>query len=384
MSTSQEFFSLPPALPGGAVPQHVSDLASRLTGSSRSSLMLPDADSADLAIVAGSGFSLAVTDGVRVRLGEPVAGMVAQTKRPLLVNGEHDFIGGTRGRAGRYRSNAFMSVPVALDDGRCGVINVADPIGRETYETDDLESLQGLAQLVGQDLALSAQRQRMEAAQATIAKLQRELIWVQEAERTRLARELHDEAGHALTLAIFRLDLERVKSETPPEARDALSAAREAMLGCVATLNEMAFQLRPRILEDLGLVAALRTLVGQAQAPGSLRLDLRVMGQERALGKGLELVAFRVVQEALTNIHKHARASRGWVHVSFHRHMLHIVVQDNGRGLGPLADLPMTSSSQGLRGMRERLESYDGTLAIRARSRGGTLLDVRLPLAARD
>jgi len=358
------------------------ELAARLARGARASLMVPSPTSSELRVVAASGIPLGTVSSARVRLGEPVAGVVAETGRPLLVNGGNTFAEMIGQRVSQYSSTSFISAPVPLEEGGYGVLNVADPIGRERFQNEDLDAVEALARLIGREIVTERLRARLARAEESVADLRRELIWVQESERNRLARDLHDEAGHALTLAIFQIDLQRVRADLPPDVKDSLVQARDVMLNCATALNDMAFRLRPRILDDLGLVPALRTLI--AQGAEGLRVELQISGEERSLRSEVELVAFRVVQEALTNVRKHARAGRAWVHLAFDPDMLRILVQDNGIGIDRREALVGEHSSQGLRGMQERVGALGGTLAVGPRPARGTCLEVRLPLRSQE
>ena len=351
--------------------------ARRLTGGERASLMLPLADTPELRVVAATGLASDQLLDTRVRLGAPVAGLVAETGDALLINDEQAF----RTIVGRQplgdRSPAFISVPVPLASAGRGVLSIADPVGRAHFHRDDLGAIQGLAAMIGQLDSLRSQLARERAESATLRK---ELLWVQESERHRLARDLHDEAGHALTLAVFQIDLERIKSTLDPDTKAILTRARDAVMDCAMALNDMAFRLRPRILEDLGLVSAVRVLAAQVHEANSTQVHLDINGDIRALSAEAELVAFRVVQEGLTNVRKHAEAANAWVALTFHATALEIAVCDDGVGTTPREAMGNQHSSQGLRGMRERVELLGGTLDFARTSEAVTRLSVRIPV----
>lgn len=360
-------------------------LARQLVRSRRASLILPAAGGADLRLAAAIGLPDDIVAGALAPLGHSVAGIVSRERRALLVNDERTFLGVLGTRAPQYRPMPFISVPVPLADGGCGALNVTGPIGRATFNDADLDGVQQLGRLAGASLhSPPTPEPPGQVEEATIR--QQQQIDIQERERQRLARELHDEAGHVLTLAILRIDLERVKRSTAPAAREVLTDARDAIMEAATSLNDMAFRLRPRILEDLGLFPALRTLVAQAQVPDVLQIVLECDDDVPEMRGEVELVAFRIVQEALTNIRKHAAASSASIRLSFFDQALRVVVQDNGvgidvpgRGEGPLT----AAGGEGLRGMRERVEVLGGSLAIDARRQGGTRVAAILPLRSR-
>jgi signal transduction histidine kinase len=217
--------------------------------------------------------------------------------------------------------------------------------------------------------------------QDVVAQLRRQMIQAQEDERRRVASDLHDEAGHALTTAIFRLDLEM--AHLPPDAREAratLDRARDSLLECAMTLHSIAFALRPRILEDLGLGAALRSLAAQTMEVDAVQVGLTIEGEEQQLDETVELTVFRIVQEALTNVRKHARATQVWVRLTYGRPQLTVTIEDDGVGLDTPNVTPGRQSGLGLVGMYERLQTHGGRLEIGGREGGGARLVARLPL----
>ncbi len=352
-------------------------LAQRLAGGERASLMLPLIATRELQVVAANGLASDQLIHTRVRLGAPVAGLVAETGHALLVNSEQEFAAIVGRQPLEERSAAFISVPVPLASMGRGVLNIADPIGRTRFHSDDFSAIQGLATMIGQ---LDSLRTQLAEEHDKISTLRKELLWVQESERHGLARDLHDEAGHALTIAVFQIDLERIKPTTDPDTKATLTRARDAMMDCATVLNDMAFRLRPRVLEDLGLISALRVLMTQIYDANGPRVSLDLEGIVRTLNPAVELVAFRVVQEALTNVRKHAGAAHAWVEVAFQATALEISVRDDGIGTTSQEAMGNQHSSQGLRGMRERVEMLDGTLEFTRTSDQITCLHVRLPL----
>jgi signal transduction histidine kinase len=342
--------------------------------------MLPGGGTDELQIMAASGIPPGALAGARVRSDQSVSGIVARTRQPLLHNGP---VRTEQSWSGRYRSGSFISVPVPLPDGRCGILNVADPVDEEPFQPDDLAALQDFAASIARELDDLSAAERVRQLNETVWQLQRRVIQAQEDERRRLSRELHDEASHALTRTIFRIDFRLLGlSQEDDAARAILVGAREDLAECANTLHSIAFSLRPRILEDLGLGAALRSLVAQLNTDGALAINLTISGWERRLGEDTELAAFRVVQEALTNVRKHAQATTVAVALEFKPGDLRLVVEDNGVGLARRGTTPRSRIGQGIGGMRERVEALEGTFALTGR-KGRTRVVVTLPLRGR-
>ena len=201
----------------------------------------------------------------------------------------------------------------------------------------------------------------------------RRALLVQEGERRRVARELHDEVGQTLTGVM--LQVEGLAGTIPDEFREQLDELRETARQGTEEVRRIARQLRPEALEDLGLqsaLAALATAFGeQAKVPIERRLD-----HGPPLSEEQELVVYRVAQEALTNVARHAGASKVELRLRRTDEQVVLAVRDDGRGL-PSAALP---SSHGIRGMRERAMLIGAQLTIIGPPDGGTEVKLAIPL----
>lgn len=351
-------------------------LAQRLVRGRRASLMLPLAGSDLLRVVAASGLSVEASQS-QVRVGDPISGIVAQRKQPILMNQTTPQLSE---RATRYTTGSFISVPVSIQDDQIGVLNVADPqVGY--FQTDDLAAIVSLAGQVGHSVAFASARQQVRQLEDANLRLRRQVVQVVEDERQRIARDLHDEAGHSITAAIFRLDL--ALNRLPADdagSRAMIDTVRSSLLDYAATLHALAFGLRPRILQDLGLAAALRSLVHQTEEGGTIEVTLRIEGEPAVLTEGLELLVFRVVQEALTNTRKHARATRVEIVLAYGVGQLSVSIEDNGVGMeATAAARQVARPSLGLGGMRDRVQLFGGTLSIGPGAAGGSRVAVWLP-----
>jgi two-component system, NarL family, sensor histidine kinase UhpB len=212
----------------------------------------------------------------------------------------------------------------------------------------------GLAQAFN-DMLARLEHERRESA--------RQALTVQEAERQRVARELHDEVGQIFTAMM--LQIESAAAHAPAQLHDELEELRETARTGATDVQRIAARLRPEALEDLGLQSALSALVSAFAEQTKIQTDktLEMPGQ---LDREQELVVYRVAQEALTNVARHARASR--VEVSLRRDGDDLVlrVRDDGQGLPPTA----MRSSNGIRGMRERAMLIGARLTLSTPGRG--------------
>jgi signal transduction histidine kinase len=204
-------------------------------------------------------------------------------------------------------------------------------------------------------------------------------------ERNRIARELHDVVAHSVSVMVIQTQAARRVAESDrAAARDALRSVQACGRDALMEMRRMIGVLRHGDAELAGATAPalsrLDALVARARAAG-LPVELRIEGEPRELSPGLDLVAFRIVQEALTNVIKHAGPARARVKVAFAPEALELEISDTGRGPGSsLGEASTPEVGHGLVGMRERLILYGGELqAGRARG-GGFLVRARVPL----
>jgi signal transduction histidine kinase len=211
------------------------------------------------------------------------------------------------------------------------------------------------------------------------------MLQSQEEERKRISRDLHDETAQELVGLMQRIDLCRLTAEDDYQVATALDELAELTGLTLAGVRRMSRDLRPLILEDLGLVAAVQAIGDdlEGQLPDG-RVFCEVIGGEHRLSPEEELTAFRVVQEALTNVRKHASdADRVYVTIHFKPESLQISVEDDGCGFHmPNAEHQPNGDHLGLIGMRERAELLGGTLTLDSHPGEGTQVMLDLPITA--
>jgi signal transduction histidine kinase len=206
------------------------------------------------------------------------------------------------------------------------------------------------------------------------------LISAQEEERRRLARELHDEVGQALSSIM--LDLAIAVDELPPDAtaaRERLSQSRAVAAQTMGELRKVIYDLRPEVLDQLGLIPALRSYAKSHLEGRNIRVQLRFQGLKARLPLPTETTLFRVMQEAITNVIRHSGATMVTVEITVKDSVLAASVADNGRGFD--VDTAFTlPESWGLRGIRERAISIGGELTIESQPDRGTRVKFEIPL----
>lgn len=215
-----------------------------------------------------------------------------------------------------------------------------------------------------------------------IKEMSSQVLTAHEAERKRIARELHDDTAQALTSIVVRLRLLE-RSTDDPQVQQNVGELRELTAGALESVRRMAMDLRPASLDDLGLVPALQAYADRFSDNWPTRVTVTVTGLRRRLRPDVELVLYRVVQEALTNIAKHSSASSAEVELSRRRNEVTLKITDNGVGFDPGGKSEANGSGLGLFGMRERMALVDGQLRIESSRGAGTIITAHVPLGAR-
>jgi two-component system sensor histidine kinase UhpB len=216
---------------------------------------------------------------------------------------------------------------------------------------------------------------RLEQDASELQQLSRRLIGAQEAERLRLARELHDEAAQGLTSLLVRLRL----------AQRRVQELREITASALEDVRRVALDLRPTILDDLGLASALEWRVDEFNKESTVQSTVEVRGMESRLPREIELALYRVGQEALSNVHRHAAATEVALRIVRTEEQVMLEVRDNGRGFSPQQQAHFDPESAlpdhgiGLLGMRERVAAIGGELIILSAPGQGTTIRALAP-----
>jgi len=223
------------------------------------------------------------------------------------------------------------------------------------------------------------ERQRLGERQnrEDLERLSARLVDAQEDERRTLARELHDEVGQALTAVNVDIGI-ALRGNIEPRARTALQEARDIAESTLRGVRDLSQLLHPSVLDDFGLPTTLDTHLRSFSQRTGIRAQLAETIDDR-LAPPIEVCVYRIVQEAMNNVAQHSGATACIVSLSAGGGELRLVIEDNGRGLGPQADTHPTRSGLGLIGMRERAQALGGTFVIGNRAGGGTRVAVTLP-----
>ena len=258
-------------------------------------------------------------------------------------------------------------VPLVVRGEAIGVLAAHDKLGPDAQFTDtDVR----LAETFASRAAVAVDLSERIARDAL-----RRVVDAQELERRRLARELHDETGQALTSILLGLKSLEETLQTD-ESRAATAGLRELVVETLQDVRRLAVELRPSVLDDFGLVAALENLSSSFAEQTGIAVDFGTALGEQRVPAEVETALYRIVQESLTNVVKHARARRVSIALTRMEGSVKAVVEDDGQGFDPAS----ADGGHGLVGMRERLALLGGRLRIESRPGSGTTIAADVPI----
>lgn len=220
---------------------------------------------------------------------------------------------------------------------------------------------------------------QLEAYRLSARALAARVLNAQEGERVRISRELHDDTGQALTLLLVRLQLIE-NSSGEPAVRHELAELRRLVGETLDGVRRLAVHLGPGVLEDLGLRSAIEWLADRVTIEAGLVVELRIEGDCDSVDPEVAVAVFRVAQEALTNVVRHAEARRVKLRLTAHAEALELAVIDDGRGFVVEDARARPGSSIGLFGMTERIALVDGRLEIESTPGEGTKIRASVPI----
>jgi signal transduction histidine kinase len=329
-----------------------------------------------IALPAGDGLRIAAADGEGADDLAAISSLASDSKTGrVLGRGRSERVDSlledpevNQEVARRLGATTGLYVPLLVRDRAIGVLVAHDKIGPDQrFSSSDLR----LAEQFAVRASIAVDLSRRVARDAL-----RRVVGGQELERRRLARELHDETGQALTSILLGLRAVEEAGDVD-KSRAAVSDLRKLVVATLQDVRRLAVQLRPKALDDFGLVPALERLVQTFSETSGIDVDLEAQLGEERLPSEVETTLYRIVQEALTNVVKHAEATKVSILLVRRNGTATAVIEDDGRGFDPAEAAPDTL---GLEGMRERAELHDGRLTIEATPGAGTTLVAEVPL----
>lgn len=272
-----------------------------------------------------------------------------------------------------------ITLPIEARGQKYGVLNLLCEEDK-TLDSDELEILSAIGAQISEIVANAWLRIKLNEKELARQVLLESLVEAQEEERGRLARELHDGAGQMLTSLLVRIKTLEKKT-TAPDVRAGLGTVLEAVSTTIEQVRELSHRLRPPALEEFGLPVALETLVTDMASEAGLNATCHLELSRESLHPGIEVMLYRIAQEGLTNIVRHAQARHVEVNLGQTGNVILMRLEDDGRGFSPqqLAAEP-NARHLGLISMHERASLVGGTLDVYSAPGKGTRIDVRIPI----
>ena len=349
------------------------------------SVALIDEQRQELYLRAVAGPPEGINRSIRSPLGEGVSGKIALDGQPRIVNDlaavDLSHVIGMTPEQIVARSRSVVGAPLQVGGKIVGVVTAAAP-EPDHFNEDDLKLLLVVADRVAPAIERARLVETVHAGRERLKALSASLLTAQEEERRRVAVELHDELGQVLTAV--KINLQSVGRKLDASFRSDLADAVASVDEAMERVRDLALDLRPAVLDDLGLPTALRWYTHRFARDTGIDVHFSADSVPR-FEAALETACFRIAQEALTNVMRHAHAQHVWVDLKAGTGETELKICDDGLGFDVITarERAVGGVSVGLLGMEERVSSLGGAFEVRSVQGHGTRLSVRFPLPAR-
>ena len=346
-------------------------------------------DTQELELKAYRGVSQDFVEGLRgLTVGEGFNGTVAKSGQPLLVANSSSDPRLTREVVKQEGILSQLIVPLKSKEKVVGTLSVAGRYARQ-FKEEEIE----LLTTIGRQVGVAIENSRLYEQERVFATEQKEMqeklryyvhqvTRAQEEERQRIAQELHDDTIQDLVLLLHNIDrFSSVASFLPPQEVIFLEELRQRIHVISDEVRRFTQDLRPSVLDDLGLLPALEWLAQDVSKHFDIKVDISVTGQNRRFAPETELILFRIVQEALRNVWKHSGATQANIVVELTSGQVIISVKDNGAGFqlpARVEDLA-PAGKLGLVGMQERAQLIGAKLSVESQPGKGTTVTIEMP-----
>lgn len=356
-----------------------------LTGIDVGAVFLMEDGQGDLKLMAYRGLSKdAANLAAQVGMLDSGCGGVIETSQVVIVPDLSRYRGRRARSLLRENLSTLVHIPLTAKGCTLGSMCVGTHLQRE-FGTEEQELLRA----IGSQIAVAIENARLYAEvqhkEHIRGELFKKVIAVQEDERKRIARELHDDTSQALTALLFAAE-EGLEMEDPLEIKKRLDGMHSLIQCTLDGVHKLIFDLRPSILDHLGLVSALRWFATTRLESRGIRVSIEEASPPRRLPPEMETALFRVVQEAITNIARHAAARNVAILLKFDEESVTVRVEDDGVGFD-LTNLTLEPDSMrglGLAGMQERVELLGGEVEVNTVPGFGTQVHIHLPLKEKE
>ena len=360
------------------------DIVKRETNADRVSLMVLDESSQQLSIEAAAGLPGEIVNSTRVMVGQGIAGSVAQSGEALLLNGAVNHAWAGEGEP----ITSAICVPLKVKGRVIGVLNSSNIAREGSFTRSDLDMMTILAGQAAIAIENARLFEEVGAKQATLEQLLGELLTAQEEERQRISTEIHDSVFQLMVSASYHTQSSSalLAQSKFDRAREEAEFATKIIGKCVKELRGIVTDLYPPALSELGLLGALQENVEYFRRETGVACRILSTTLPEQLSPVQEMVIYRVVQEALNNVLKHAQATEAQISLDTDAAEITVQVSDNGKGFDVSGTRRPKSQSGGvgLLNMRSRAQMLGGNLSIEARFGGGTRVILTIPRSSPD
>jgi signal transduction histidine kinase len=347
-------------------------------GATVGALMLRCEDSEMLGLEASIGIGLEEY-GVSIRLGEGFSGRVAQSNESQIIldtSLDECVVSPTL----RHKAKTLWGVPLKAGTACAGVLVIGFEKPYYEWLPRERQQMQAMADRAAMAIERARMIEALREREAMIARLSGHLLTAQEEERKRISRELHDETGQALMVIRLYLGMldSTVKAHT---AKQKIQETVDVVDRTVEGLRRMISQLSPLVLQELGLVAAIRKEAKDLARNSGIKSRVSIAEDIGRLAPGIETGIYRIVQEALHNVAKHAQADTVNIEMLVETGDLRLLIEDDGIGMGMAVAQKSNSRghSFGLAGIKERVSIMNGSIRVVSVKGQGTKIEIKVP-----
>jgi len=349
-------------------------------------IMLLDESGQTLSYRVHHGLSDKYAEEMHLKLGEGIAGRVAQSGRSVLledISSEPD--AARLDLISLEGLRAFVSVPLRAKDNVLGVMNVASHVPHR-FTKEDVHLLHTIGDQLGIAIEQAMLYERLRKARERLRKLARQNLVAEEEERRRIARELHDETSQSLSGIALQLEaLIEMSAKSGNQDAQIIAGLKKVQALTVQVHKEVSrviSNLHPTVLDTLGLVAAARQHTKNSLQPLNINVTVEARGTEMRFPPDVEAALFRVIQGSVGNIIKHSKAKNASIVLVYQPDEFSLTIRDDGQGfdVSRLTDVEASGRGRGLFTMRERIGFLGGTSGVESKIGAGTTIWAKIPI----
>ena len=353
-------------------------------------VLLVDEQTQTLSYRVQHGLSTRYVEEMRLRLGEGVAGRVAESGKSILVE---DISADPRAAHPDLVSGeglkALISVPLRAKDKVLGVINIASRMPHR-FTRNDMHLLHSIGDQLGVAIEQARLYERLRKARERLRRLARQNLVAEEEERRRIARELHDETSQSLSGLALQLqallEMSAMSGNQDAEFIAGLKKVQSLTVQVHSDVSRIISDLRPALLDTLGLVPAARQCAEARLRPLNINVSVETKGTDRRLPSDVEVALFRVIQGSIGNIVQHSKAKNAVIVLEYGDDELLLRISDDGVGfdVSKVTDVEESGRGRGLFSMKERIGFLGGISWVESKPGQGTTVWARVPIISRD